>query len=71
MSAVVDDVDVDVDVDADADAVGTGATASFLAASFTIGAPACDAANTDVVPNSRVEIVMRDLKIFMMILSGW
>ena len=67
MSAVVDDVDVDVDVDV----VGTGATASFLATSFAIGAPACDAANTAVVPNSSVEIVMRDLKIFMMILSGW
>ena len=75
MSAVVDDVsvvvvDVDGDGDGVVDGVGVGATASFLAASFAIGAPACEAANTEVVPNSSVEIVMRDLKIFMMILSG-
>ena len=69
MSAVVDDVDVDVDVDVDS--VGVGATASFLAASLAIGAPACVAANTDVVPNSSIEIVMRDLIIFMIVFSGW
>ena len=50
---------------ADADA-GMGAAASFLLASLAMGAPACEAANTDVVPNSNVEMVMMDLRFFMM-----
>jgi hypothetical protein len=51
------------------DGVCNGATASALAAFFSMGALACDPANAGVVANSSAEIVRTDWIFFMVILS--
>ena len=52
------------------DGVRDGAAASVLAASFSMGATACDPANAGGVANSSAEIVRTDWMIFMVILSA-
>jgi hypothetical protein len=51
------------------DGVRDGATASVLAASFSMGALACDPAKAGVMVNSSAEMVRKDWMFFMVILS--